>query len=137
MRHRRCVRTARCPRTPASGLAASRSAPPAPPSCARSATSARRPAGRRASRAAPETCRSPWCAELVQEGIRLELAAERGLPAVARVDDGVGPEALDERGDRVQQGLPIAARQVDTADRVLEEEIAGEEPAVDEVGDVP
>ena len=52
---RLCARRAQCPRTPGSGCARSRSGGSGPRSSARGATTWRRRAGRRASRAAPGT----------------------------------------------------------------------------------
>ena len=66
----------------------------------------------------------------------LELAPERRRRAVAGVDAGLGTEALEQARDRVEQRLPVAAREVDAAHRVGEEQIAGEDRPVGRVGDV-
>src|SRR3954468_2825129 len=50
--------------------------------------------------------------QLAQERVRVELAAERRLRAVARMDDGVAPEPLDEQAHRVEQLPGVAAGEV-------------------------
>src|SRR5215218_5730872 len=126
------ARTAPCPRSPASGSAPSRSSPRPAPSSARGATSARPTAARRACRAALGTAASfaRGGAQVAQERVRVELAAERRRTAVAGVDDRVGAEAVEERADRVEQRLPVAAGKVDAADGTREEDVAREERAV-------
>src|SRR5581483_1856248 len=133
----RFSRRGRCPRSRASGFGSSRTTPPALRSCARAATTDDPPAGRRASRAAPGTSRSlKRRAKLVQERVRLELPPERRDRAVARVHLRLGSEPLEQVLHRLEERLPVASRQVDAPHRLLEEEIAREEPAVDEVRDV-
>ena len=68
--------------------------------------------------------------------MRCELGAERRLRAVAGIDDGLRRIAVDERADRVEERVPVGARQVDAADRAGEEEVAAEERAVGVEGDV-
>ena len=57
---------------------------------------------------------------------------------MARVDRRLGGVGLDQAADRLQQGLPVAPRQVGATDRSLEEDVAGEDRvlAADRVGDV-
>ncbi len=74
--------------------------------------------------------------ELAEERIRLELAAERRRVAVAGVDDRVAAVALDEPLDRGDERAPVAAGEVDAADRALEQEIAREDVRADAEGDV-
>ena len=59
--------------------------------------------------------------KLGEEGIAGKLGAERGRRAVAGVDRGLGRKAVDECADRLDQGVPVAVRQVDAADRAREE----------------
>src|SRR5204862_7366915 len=96
-------------------------------------------AGRRASRAAPETgcSRGPLVGKLAEERVRLQLAAGRRRRPVPGVDDRRRREALEQGTHRVEQRVPVSARQVDTADRPGEEQVAGEELAIVVVGDVP
>ena len=73
-----------------------------------------------------------------EEGIGRALGAERGQSHVAGMDDGLVREGLEQRPDRGEQRRPVAAGQVDAADRALEEDVAGEDRvlAADRVGDV-
>jgi len=54
------------------------------------------------------------------------------------MDDRLVGVGVEEAGDRVGQGRPVAAGQVDAADRALEEDVAGEDRvlAASRVGDV-
>ena len=75
-------------------------------------------------------------AQLREERIALELDAERRLRPVPGIDDGLGRIAVGERPHRVEERVPVAARQVDAADRAGEEQVAAEERAVGVEGDV-
>src|SRR5581483_7998497 len=87
---------------------------------------------------APGSARSlGWDAQLGQERIRVELSAERRLGTVTGVDDGVAPVAVDESPDRLEEGLPVAAGEVDAADRTCEQQVAGEDDAAGRERDVP
>ena len=57
---------------------------------------------------------------------------------MAGMDDGLVRVGVEQRADRGEQGRAVAARQVDPADRALEEDVAGENRvlAADRVGDV-
>src|SRR5947209_10907174 len=70
--------------------------------------------------------RSP-CGELSQERVRLTFALERRQPHVPWVDGRLPREALKERADRGEQRRPVAPRQVDPADRTLEQDVPGEQ----------
>jgi hypothetical protein len=48
------------------------------------------------------------------------------------MDERVAREAVEERADGREQRVPVAARQVDAADRPCEEQVAGEQVAVGE-----
>ena len=90
--------------------------------------------------------------DVVRAARRLELrvtarsSARNGLRASSApsvvggpwpgVDDRLGRVALDERADRLEQRVPVAAREVGAADRAGEEHVAGEEAAVGVEGDV-
>ena len=65
--------------------------------------------------------------ELAEERIRLELAAERRRVAVAGIDDRIAAVAVDEPLDRGESVAPVAAGEVDPADRAREEQIARED----------
>src|SRR5438128_11045482 len=128
------ARRAPCPRRPASESARSRRARRAPRTARRRAPRAVAPTGGcRASRAAPRTSR----AQLLEERIALYLVAERRRRAVAGVDDRVRRKALDERPDRREQLVPVAAGQVGAPDRAREQDVAREQRAVGVVGEVP
>ena len=58
------------------------------------------------------------------------------MRTVARVDHGLGGEAVGERADGVEQRVPVAAGEVDAADGAREEQVAAEERAARVVGDV-
>ena len=64
-------------------------------------------------------------AQLAQERVRRELAAERGRRAVPGVDDRLGREALEQAPNRGEQRLPVAAGEIDAADRAREQQVAG------------
>src|SRR5665213_2127308 len=69
-------------------------------------------------------------AQLVQERVGLQLAPERRRLPVARIDDRVGREPVDERANRREQRLPVAALQVNATDRAGKEQIAREQLAL-------
>ena len=72
----------------------------------------------------------------MQERIGLQLAAQCRDRPVARIHLRLGPEPLEQALDRFEESLPVAAGQVDPTHRLLEEQVAREEPAVGVVGDV-
>src|ERR1700742_5282294 len=74
----------------------------------------------------------------LKERIRRPLGAERRDPHVAGMDDGRVGVRVEQRADRGGEGRPVAAGQVDAADRALEEDVAGEDRvlAADRGGDV-
>ena len=84
----------------------------------------------------PAALRTSRRAQLGEERVAGELGAERRRRAVAGVDDGLGREAVEQRADRVEQRLPVGARQVGAADGAREQDVAREERAVGVVGDV-
>ena len=71
-----------------------------------------------------------FAAEVAEERVRRELARERRRRAVAGIDDRLGREALEQRAHGAEERLPVAAREIDAADRAREEQVAGEELAV-------
>src|SRR5690242_11740476 len=75
--------------------------------------------------------------QLRQKRVARELLAERCRRSVSRIDNGLRREAIDQRADRLDERVPVAVRQVDAADRALEEHVAGEERAVGVEGEVP
>src|SRR5206468_5926445 len=89
--------------------------------------------GRRACRAAPGRASR---AQLREEGVALQLDAERRLGPVAGVDRGLRWKAIGERPHRVEERVPVRPRQVDATDRPGKEEIAAEEAAVRVEGEV-
>src|SRR5207253_8675766 len=121
-----CAETGRCPRTRASGSVGSRTArraAPSPPSpCARAAV---RREGCRGFRAAPRS--SSRGAQLREERIALELGAERRGGAVPGIDPRLRREAVGERADRGDERVPVAAREIGSADAACEDEVAGEQ----------
>ena len=64
------------------------------------------------------------------------LGAERRRRPVPRIHRRLGREALGEHPRRLDERVPVAAREVDAPDRVGEDEVAGEEAAVREERDV-
>src|SRR5581483_3609747 len=106
------------------GSGASRRAPPPPPSCAPDATTRCRRAARRACPAAPGTpsC-EPLVPQLAQERVRAKLPPERRRGTVPRPDDRLLGKAVEQHAHRVEERLPVAAGQVDAADRAREEQI--------------
>ena len=75
--------------------------------------------------------------KLGEERVAGELGAERRRRPVSGVDDRLRRIGLDERADRVEQRVPVAERQVGSADRAGEEHVAREEATVGVVGNVP
>src|SRR5581483_12454429 len=75
--------------------------------------------------------------KLREKRIAGDLVAEGRRRAVARVDDGLRREAVDERADRLDQRVPVAVWEVDPPDRAGEEDVAGEQRAVGVEGQVP
>src|SRR5829696_5806770 len=65
--------------------------------------------------------------ERLEEWVARALGAERREPHVARVDDGLVRVGVEQLGDRLQQARVVAAGQVGAADRLLEEDVAGEQ----------
>src|SRR5262249_41767131 len=59
------------------------------------------------------------------------------LGTVAGMHDGVRREPVDQPPHRVEQGLPVAAGEIDPSDRAGEEQVAREQVAVREERDVP
>ena len=138
---RRCARRAPCPRTRASGSAGSRRASKAARSRRlRDARAAARRGGCRESRGALDLDRVAHPARSARSsarnGLRASSVAERRRRTVARVDDGLGREALDERANRREERLPVGPRKIGATDRAGEEHVAGEEAAVGVVREV-
>src|SRR5215211_9437885 len=90
--------------------------------------------GCRACRAAPRTSGSR--AQLREVRIALALGAERRRGPVSRIHGRLGRKAFDQHSRGRDQGVPVAAREVDTTYRVGEDEVAREEATVREERDV-
>jgi hypothetical protein len=65
--------------------------------------------------------------ELGQERVGALLRAQARHAHVAGVDGRLLGQLVDQTADRVEQRRPVAARQVRSADRALEEHVAGED----------
>ena len=76
--------------------------------------------------------------QLGEERIRGDLALERRQTHVTRVDHRLARVGVDEQLQALGQRRPIAARQIDAADRALEEDIAADQRRLvgDRVGQV-
>src|SRR3954451_7185354 len=65
--------------------------------------------------------------ELGEERIGAALRLEAGDAHVSRVDGRRAGQVVDQPADRLEQRRPVSAREVDAADRALEQDVAGED----------
>ena len=66
------------------------------------------------------------CAEIGEEGIFCDLRAERRRRSVSRVDDRLRRKAFHQGANRLEQRVPVAARDVGPPHAAGEEHVAGE-----------
>src|SRR3954469_15209290 len=65
--------------------------------------------------------------QLLEERVRRPLLTQRRLAHVTGVHGRLRGQRVHERADRLEQRRPVAAGQVDAADRALEQHVAGED----------